>query len=184
MTSIPEKQEGGFGFPAAEAKKHREEQDAREKWERDVERLAAGLLIQHTAAELAVIAAQHIIYKEAIEALNLKLKEANTALQTENAMKLNIADLNAYVTRIAVMVKNGHVSYLASKRAKKSHEKRPQTAAKQEVKKYWDNWQRRPCTYSGDAEFARDMVEKFDGVLKSTPVIERWSRKWRKSAPC
>lgn len=72
MTSMPEKQDEGFGFSLAEAKKRREEKDAREKWERDVERLAAELLSQHTAEELAVIAAQHIIYKEAIEALNVE----------------------------------------------------------------------------------------------------------------
>jgi len=183
MTSMPVKQDEGFGFSLAEAKKRREEKDAREKWERDVERLAAELLIQHTAEELAVIAAQHIIYKEVIEALNVELEAVNTALQTENAMKLSAADLNAYVTRIAAMVKSGYASYRASKSGKKGHENRPQTADKAFVFECWKDWQKEPGRYRGKAKFAKDMLEKCES-LKSQKKIEDWCREWEKLEPC
>lgn len=64
------------------------------------------------------------------------------------------------------------------------HQKNPLQAAKQKakasVKECWDDWQKHPTRYSGDAAFAKDMLLKFE-ELESQPVITRWCRTWRKN---
>ncbi len=57
--------------------------------------------------------------------------------------------------------------------------KDPKQKDKVMVRDCWDAWQRRPDSYNGKAEFARDMREKFP-KLKSQAVIERWCRIWER----
>ncbi|RQU92480.1 hypothetical protein DF040_12790 [Burkholderia cenocepacia] len=72
----------------------------------------------------------------------------------------------------------------ASDRAKLRHQSSPKTAAKSAVKSCWDDWQRARSsgrdTYKKNADFARDMYDKYGDVLKSTKVIEGWCTKWTK----
>ncbi|WP_124843100.1 hypothetical protein [Burkholderia cepacia] len=72
----------------------------------------------------------------------------------------------------------------ASDRAKLRHQSSPKAAAKSAVKSCWDDWQRARSsgrdTYKNNADFARDMYDKYGDVLKSTKVIEGWCTKWTK----
>jgi hypothetical protein len=76
-----------------------------------------------------------------------------------------------------------HQSKMAKKGAKARIERDPKTKQKILVRECWDAWQKRPESYRGKAEFARDMREKYEH-LTSTPVIERWCREWEKDSPC
>ena len=53
----------------------------------------------------------------------------------------------------------------------------PKQREKAKVRGCWDDWQIQPDRYKGKAEFARDMLAKYEN-LKSQPVIERWCRTW------
>ena len=55
--------------------------------------------------------------------------------------------------------------------------------AKSEVKGWWKRWQSEPKMYRSKAEFAKAMLDKFDGTLTSQKKIEDWCREWEKS-PC
>ncbi|WP_186010899.1 hypothetical protein [Burkholderia gladioli] len=66
----------------------------------------------------------------------------------------------------------------ARDRAEQRHQSSPQAAAKAEVKSCWDDWQKGRKRYKSNAEFARDMVKKHEGVLTSTKVIEGWCTDW------
>lgn len=72
-----------------------------------------------------------------------------------------------------------------SKRARKAALKRisedPKQMAKREVRKCWEDWQKRPGDYKGKADFARDMLRNFP-KLASQPVLERWCREWESNA--
>lgn len=54
----------------------------------------------------------------------------------------------------------------------------PKQKFKSVARKYWDDWKVRPQLYRGKAEFARDMIEKSNGVMESHRVIEGWCRTW------
>ena len=55
--------------------------------------------------------------------------------------------------------------------------KDPRQVEKASVYELWLLWRSEPTRYSGKAEFARDMLDKY-GSLKSSTVIERWCREW------
>ena len=55
----------------------------------------------------------------------------------------------------------------------------PKQIEKAMVRECWDEWQKQPDRYQGKAEFARDMLTKFEN-LKSQPVIANWCRTWDK----
>ena len=55
----------------------------------------------------------------------------------------------------------------------------PKQVEKAVVRECWNEWKKQSNRYSGKAEFARDMLTKFEH-LKSQPVIERWCREWEK----
>lgn len=155
------------------------EKDEREKWERDVEQLAAELLSQHTAEEVAVIAAQHILYRKESDAHKAALKDLNSVLCIQSAMKFSFKQ----VVETAIEYRKEYNSRRASRSAKKSHEKRPQTADKAFVFECWKEWRADPARYGGKAAFARDMLDKC-GTLKSQKKIEDWCREWEKLEPC
>ena len=56
----------------------------------------------------------------------------------------------------------------------------PRQAEKAFVKDCWLEWQKKPGSYTGQAEFARDMLTKCEN-LKSQPAIENWCRVWKKA---
>lgn len=60
-------------------------------------------------------------------------------------------------------------------------EKDPKQAEKVLVRECWELWRNEPKRYKGKAEFARDMLAKFEH-LKSQQVIERWCRDWEAEA--
>ena len=70
--------------------------------------------------------------------------------------------------------------------AKTKKDNDPKQHEKQLVKERWETYQQKPDQYNGQADFARKMIEKAslnkDGepILKSTAVIERWCREWKK----
>lgn len=70
-----------------------------------------------------------------------------------------------------------HHSDFARKGAATKLAKSPKQQEKQLVRECWAAWQERPSSYSGKAEFARDMLSKFEH-LKSQPVIEGWCLNW------
>lgn len=57
--------------------------------------------------------------------------------------------------------------------------KDPKQEEKKMVHECWQEWQRHPARYSGKAQFARDMLAKYEN-LKSQTVIERWCRFWER----
>ena len=61
----------------------------------------------------------------------------------------------------------------------KMHAANPKQKDKGLVRECWDDWQKLPDRYAGKAEFARDMLDKFES-LKSQPVIEGWCRVWER----
>lgn len=61
----------------------------------------------------------------------------------------------------------------------KMHAANPKQRDKALVRECWDDWQKLPDRYGGKAEFARDMLDKFE-TLKSQPVIEGWCRDWER----
>jgi hypothetical protein len=61
----------------------------------------------------------------------------------------------------------------------KMHAANPKQRDKVLVRECWDDWQKLPDRYAGKAEFARDMLDKFE-TLKSQPVIEGWCRAWER----
>jgi hypothetical protein len=67
--------------------------------------------------------------------------------------------------------------------ANEKHENDPAQAAKVEIREKWVAWQNNPGQYRSKAAFARAMLNKFAGVLKSPPVIERWCRVWEQETP-
>jgi hypothetical protein len=71
----------------------------------------------------------------------------------------------------------------ASRAAMKKHHSPdttdPKALAKREVRALWEEWQKSPMRYKGNAAFARDMLDKFD-ALRSQPVIEEWARTWKR----
>ena len=56
----------------------------------------------------------------------------------------------------------------------------PKQKDKQQVRGCWDEWQKNPTRYKSKAEFARDMLQKFESLI-SPQVIERWCRDWSNS---
>ena len=61
----------------------------------------------------------------------------------------------------------------------KMHAANPKQRDKGLVRECWEVWQKVPERYAGKAEFARDMLDKFE-TLKSQPVIEGWCRAWER----
>ena len=55
----------------------------------------------------------------------------------------------------------------------------PRQIEKAMVRECWDEWQKQLDRYQGKAEFARDMLTKFEN-LKSQQVIANWCRTWEK----
>lgn len=53
----------------------------------------------------------------------------------------------------------------------------PKQVEKSAVRECWDLWQKDSSRYIGKAAFARDMMDKYEG-LKSAEVIARWCREW------
>lgn len=68
-------------------------------------------------------------------------------------------------------------SALAKLRVAKRLENDPRQAEKALVRECWELWQDDPTRYKGKADFARDMLSKFEH-LKSSRVIERWCLQW------
>ena len=64
-------------------------------------------------------------------------------------------------------------------KAKLSNDKDGKQESKKFVEECWLEWQKKPDSYSGQAEFARDMLSKCEN-LKSQPAIENWCREWKK----
>ncbi|WP_146229991.1 hypothetical protein [Paraburkholderia tropica] len=63
----------------------------------------------------------------------------------------------------------------------------PKQADKARVREYWDKWQKNSDLYKNQAEFARDMLEKFgkenNGSLTSTDtIVKKWIPEFRKSS--
>ncbi|TDU31306.1 hypothetical protein DFR24_0670 [Panacagrimonas perspica] len=67
------------------------------------------------------------------------------------------------------------------KLARLRHSKDPKQVDKKKVRECWELWKADSSRYKGKAEFARDMLQKFDS-LKSARVIEDWCREWESSA--
>ena len=65
--------------------------------------------------------------------------------------------------------------------AKKMLAKSPKQLEKSQVRECWDNWQRRPTSYSSTDAFALDMLDKYKN-LSSQAVIARWCRQWRRES--
>jgi len=63
--------------------------------------------------------------------------------------------------------------------AKKKLASDPKQEAKSFARECWTEWQKNPERYTGQAEFARDMLEKCPS-LKSQASIEKWCREWKK----
>ncbi len=61
----------------------------------------------------------------------------------------------------------------------KMHTANPKQRDKALVRECWDDWQKLRDRYASKAEFARDMLDKFE-TLKSQPVIEGWCRDWER----
>ncbi|WP_157692701.1 hypothetical protein [Burkholderia sp. ABCPW 11] len=113
-------------------------------------------------------------------------------LQGRNVSALDLFTMKAYMEiwseLYAVPLSEAHRRLRersdASDRAKLRHQLSPKAAAKSAVKSCWDDWQlarSRGCdTYKKNAEFARDMFDKYGDVLKSTKVIEGWCTTWTK----
>lgn len=68
---------------------------------------------------------------------------------------------------------------LKAAKAKLAKDKDGKQEAKRFVEDCWKDWQKKPDSYSGQAEFARDMLSKCEN-LKSQPAIENWCREWKK----
>lgn len=68
-------------------------------------------------------------------------------------------------------------SAVAKLRAWKKLEKDPKQAEKALVRECWELWRNDPTRYKGKADFARDMLNKFEHI-KSNRVIERWCLQW------
>ncbi len=60
--------------------------------------------------------------------------------------------------------------------------KSPKTQAKVSVKEYWIKWKKNKSLYKSKSAFANDMLNKFEGILESTKVIEGWCRKWEEES--
>lgn len=69
------------------------------------------------------------------------------------------------------------ISELALIGAKARLAKDPRQEDKACVRECWDLWQKDLPRYKGKADFARDMIEKYES-LKSAEVIARWCREW------
>jgi hypothetical protein len=69
----------------------------------------------------------------------------------------------------------------ARKKAMERHAKDPKQVEKKFVFECWEEWQRKPENYSGQAAFARDMLNKCK-ELTSQKKIEDWCRDWKKAA--
>lgn len=99
-----------------------------------------------------------------------------------------LLELNSMHLRISAAENAARAREFSDKqraRARTLHQNNPAKAAKQtakaEVKAYWQLWDAQPDLYSSSANFAQDMLEKFD-VLESPDVIKRWVTHWRSEA--
>jgi hypothetical protein len=68
-------------------------------------------------------------------------------------------------------------TFRAKHRARLKVEKDPRQAEKAQVRACWEMWRDEPSRYKSKAEFALDMLSKFES-LKSQRVIERWCLAW------
>jgi hypothetical protein len=102
------------------------------------------------------------------------------------AIEANIGLMNAKSIRSGGDALASARKIFARLGAKGKKNKDPKQREKQLVKERWETWQQKPDQYKGQAVFARDMIEKSpidnEGkhILKSTNVIERWCREWKK----
>ncbi|MEJ8846383.1 hypothetical protein [Variovorax rhizosphaerae] len=63
------------------------------------------------------------------------------------------------------------------------HATDPKQAAKAEVKACWELWKAEPTRYKNRTKFAKDMLEKFPGLLESERVIAaKWVPTWEAEA--
>jgi hypothetical protein len=69
----------------------------------------------------------------------------------------------------------------ASRAAIAKHAKDSKQAAKKCVFECWERWQNNHKNYDGQAEFARDMLDKYP-ELTSQKKIEDWCRDWKRAA--
>lgn len=85
---------------------------------------------------------------------------------------------------LALGVSEAQIKDMLSRIGKNAAQKGLATDARQKAKRFvydcWRDWQDGKTTYTGQAAFARDMLSKWEGVLKSQPSIENWCRQWKK----
>ncbi len=81
--------------------------------------------------------------------------------------------------------KQGILKNMASAMGRKGaiakHEGDPIQAVKKHVLDCWRNWQKNPDNYKSQAEFARDMVDKWPELLKKSheTIKKKWIPEWR-----
>lgn len=90
------------------------------------------------------------------------------------------AEKNIAIERSAQMKKTNN----AKKAAKASHKSRPTGQIKEQVKKIWDDWQKKPHSFNSKAEFARYIQKIFQDedknpVIKDLKTItDKWCKEW------
>ncbi|EMN5130208.1 hypothetical protein RVV79_003324 [Burkholderia contaminans] len=101
----------------------------------------------------------------------------------DEAMKLSELEINLFQAETTLQEKM--IGYLerqpvenARKGGKARHVKKQKD--KEQVREYWERWQREPLLYDSQEQFARDMLEKFgaesgSGTLTSADTIKK---KW------
>jgi hypothetical protein len=95
----------------------------------------------------------------------------NITSEIINAHRLDIAEIRT--NRNKEIAKNGG-------KGKAKKDKDGKQNARRDVKEWWEKWQQDPSLYDSQAAFALAMLDKHDGILKSTKVIERWCTEWKK----
>ena len=98
----------------------------------------------------------------------------------QNLLERQVEDYEEIKTKI--------LSERAKAGAKAKHLNSQIQIDKAKVKELWDDWKKLPyrpngdLKYGGNSEFARNMVEKFESLVKSQVSITRWCTRWDKES--
>ena len=166
--------------------------DTEAEYHESTERLANELLAEYTPLQIAIIAAQHMIYVdvlqegvdsrqsliETLSMLNDSRNQHIEALQCENEQKISTKNFQ----EIAKILWKKAKGLNPSKGGIARHRNDPKAQEKSFIFECWQAWKRDPRTYKTKAAFARAMLEKCEH-LESNKVIEGWCREWEQSEP-
>lgn len=150
--------------------------------------LAAELMSENTAEELALALAHHIIYVDELQKVisaqqrAAQAHEEASALREEMIVRESAQAATKVATQAAIAIRRSLPKIAASNAAKAKYASSPKAGEKEVMHECWKEWQADPGRYKSKAAFSRDMLDKFPD-WKNAKVIEGFCRDWEKEKP-